>query len=88
VHLAFYKKYKVKTPIKNNIYNIRTISRNSNGDLEVLLEEIINVDVPIKHPILGISWKEVAWDLKRFRTLSQEVITEEMIQELKQTIKI
>ena len=32
--------------------------------------------------------KEVSFDKSRFVTLNQEVITEEMIQELKQTIKI
>lgn len=32
--------------------------------------------------------KEVSFDKSRFATLNQEVISEEMIQELKQTIKI
>jgi hypothetical protein len=85
-YLAFYAQNGVKTPNQDSIYNFRSVSRNSQGRYEVLLEEIINPEVPIKHPILGVSHKEPAWDLNRFRTLSGDTITEEMVKEIKVNI--
>ena len=85
-YLAFYAQNGVKTPNQDSIYNFRSVSRNSQGRYEVLLEEIINPEVPIKHPILGVSYKEPAWDLNRFRTLSGDTITEEMVKEIKVNI--
>lgn len=87
-YLKFYAEHSVKTPNKDRIYNFRSVSKNSQGKYEVLLEEIINPPVPIKHPILGISYKEVAWDLNRFRTFSGDIITEEMIKEFKNVNKL
>lgn len=87
-YLQFYSQFGVKTPNQDSIYNFRSVSKNSQGKYEVLLEEIINPEVPIKHPILGISKKEPAWDINRFATLNQEVISEEMIKSIDKTEKI
>src|SRR6187402_541586 len=80
-YLVFYAQHGVKTPVKDKLYNLRSFSRNSQGQMEVLLEEIINPEVPIKHPVLGISYKEPAWDSKRFSTLLGEILTLEMLRE-------
>lgn len=78
-YLDFYAKHGVSTPIQDKIYTIRSVSRNSEGNYEVLLEELINPQVPIKHKILGIALKEPAWKIDRFRTLNMEQInTEEL----------
>jgi len=87
-YLQFYAQHGVKTPNKDSIYNFRSVSRNSQGKYEVLLEEIINPEVPIKHPVLGVSNKEPAWDLNRFRTLSGNEITQEMVKEFKNIDKL
>lgn len=87
-YLQFYAQHGVKTPNKDGIYNFRSVSRNSQGKYEVLLEEIINPEVLIKHPVLGVSKKEPAWDLNRFRTLSGDEITQEMIKEFKNIDKL
>lgn len=87
-YLQFYAQHGVKTPNKDSIYNFRSVSKNSQGKYEVLLEEIINPEIPIKHPILGISKKEPAWDLNRFRTLSGDEITQEMVKEFKNINKL
>lgn len=87
-YLQFYSQFGVKTPNQDSIYNFRSVSRNSQGKYEVLLEEILNPEVPIKHPILGISKKEPAWDINRFRTLSGDIISEEMIKQILKTEKV
>lgn len=81
-YLDFYAKHGVSTPIQDNIYTIRSISRNSEGNYEVLLEELINPQVPIKHKILGIALKEPAWALSRFRFLDGIIITEEYVKNI------
>lgn len=80
--LAFYNEHGIVTPQKDNLYTIRSFTRNSNGDYEILLNEIINKEVPIKHKILGISYKEPAWKSTRFAKLNGDVITKEEIKNL------
>ena len=87
-YIQFYSKYGVKTPNQDSIYNFRSVTRNSEGNYEVLLEEIINPQIPIKHAVLGTAMKEPAWKISRFRTLSGDVITEEMIKEIKNIDKL
>jgi len=78
-YLDFYSKHGVSTPIQDKIYTIRSVSRNSEGNYEILLEELINPPIPIKHKILGTTLKEPAWKISRFRTLNMEQInTEEL----------
>lgn len=82
--LQFYAKNGIKTPVIDKIYTPRAISKNSEGKYEVLLNEIINKEIPIKHKILGIVNKEPAWDLfKRFRNLDGTILTLEQVKEWK-----
>jgi len=87
-YLAFYKQHGVIIPEQDNIYSVRSISKNSNGDWEILLNEIINPEVPIKHPILGIAHKEPAWKVSRFANLDQSSISQEEIDEIKKETKL
>jgi hypothetical protein len=80
--LAFYEQHGIVTPQKDNLYTIRLFSKNSNGEYEILLNEIINKEIPIKHKILGISHKEPAWKATRFAKLNGDVITKEEIKNL------
>ena len=82
--LAFYEIHGIVTPIQDVMYSARKISKNSEGKWEILLNEIVNKEVPIKHPIMGTAMKEPAWDLKkRFANIDQREITEEEINEFK-----
>jgi len=87
-YLDFYAKHGVSTPIQDKIYTIRSVSRNSEGNYEVLLEELINPQVPIKHKILGIALKEPAWSLSRFVSLNNKEFTEEEIKEIMKKDKL
>ncbi len=82
-YLEFYIKHNVKIPKEGKIYTCRDFSRNSEGNMEILLNELINPEVPIKHKVLNIAFKEPAWKSSRFTTLLGEVITEEMLLEMK-----
>lgn len=86
--LAFYKKYGVTIPKEDEFYTPRRISKNSNGDWEVLLNEIVNPHVPVKHPVMGIIDMEVSWKLSRFANLDQSQITKEQVKEFKDQEKL
>jgi len=86
--LDFYAKYGVSVPVEGKLYNPRSVNKNSNGEWEILLVEIVNPQVPIKHPILGIAHKEPAWRLSRFAKLDgSQISTEEAIM-LKKEFKL
>jgi hypothetical protein len=78
---SFYSVHNVSIPKINILYTPRSISRNSNGDWEILLVEIVNKEVPIIHPILGLAFKEPAWASRRFSKLDGSQLTEEEIRE-------
>lgn len=86
-YLEFYKLHDVVVPKEGSMYTPRTITRNSEGNWEILLVEILNPEVSIKHPILGIAMKEPAWNLKRFCNLDQSEITEEQVKMIKEEEK-
>jgi len=79
--LAFYNLFGIKTPEEGRIYTPRAISRNSNGDWEILLNEIVNRTVLIKHPILQTTAKEPAWKISRFTNLDGNPVSKEKIKE-------
>lgn len=81
--LEFYQEFGVRTPQKDKIYTIRDIRKNSvGGQTGVLLNEIENPQVPIKHPILGVTMTEPSWNLSRFTTLlGDKVKKEEFVNE-------
>ncbi len=80
--LAFYEKHGVVTPKEEKIYNPRAVIKHSNGDIGILLEEIINPKVPIKHPILGVAEIEPTWAITRFRNLKGNTLSSEEEREL------
>lgn len=86
--LAFYQQFGVTTPKEGEFYTPRSISKNSEGNWEILLNEVVNPVVPIKHLILGITYKEPAWNLlKRFRNIDNTEITVEQVKEFKEQEK-
>lgn len=85
--LAFYQQFGVTTPKEGDFYTPRSISKNSEGNWEILLNELTNPNVPIKHLILGITYKEPAWKLSRFRNLDNTEITVEQVKEFKEQEK-
>jgi hypothetical protein len=80
--LEFFKIHGVVTPKVDTIYSIRQISKQSNGRTGILLNEIINEPVPVKHRILGLIYREVDWDVNRFAKLNGDAISKEEIKEM------
>lgn len=85
--LAIYKKYRVVTPKDDKLYNIRGIFKHTIGKVGILLEELVNPQVPFKHPILGDNWMEPTWDLNRFRHLDGSTITREELADLEKELQ-
>lgn len=80
--LDFYKQFGVVTPVKDKIYHIREYRKNSvDNQTGILLEEIKNPKVPIKHPILGEQWIEPSFNIKRFASLLGDEIKEEKVEQ-------
>jgi len=79
--LEFYKVHKVVTPKKDSFYVIRNTIRHTTGEIGILLEEIINPKVPVKHPILGVTQMEPSWNSNRFVHLDGTPILEEELKE-------
>lgn len=79
--LKFYEKHGVSTPQAEKLYSIRSVIKNSNGKVGILLEELKNPLIPFKHPILGITQNEPNWDLTRFRKLDGSPISKEEVEE-------
>lgn len=73
--LEIYKKNGVRIPILNTIYTLRELITHTTGEKGVLLNEIINPPIEINHPILGKTFREVTWNVKRFTTLLGEPIS-------------
>lgn len=65
--VEFYKQHGVITPEQDKFYTIRKL-RQERGKIGVLLEEIINPEVPIQ-TMSGIKMIEPSWDSARFATL-------------------
>lgn len=76
-----YKQFNVITPKEGKLYTFRKIIKTLNGT-GVLLNELLNPDVPIIHPIgKATGMAEPSWSIKRFVNLDQSEITEEEIRE-------
>lgn len=74
--LGFYEQYGVVVPQEGMIYTVRDVIINSNGENGLLLEELINPKVPIKHPIMGVAHLEPNWRVSRFSSLSGGQVNE------------
>ena len=66
--LEFYQRFGVIPPVKGTIYSIRDVINHITGETGLLLNEIINPEVPINSSI-GIIHREPTWHIRRFRTL-------------------
>lgn len=80
--LIFWRQYGVQYPQQDRIYTIRDIVKHSTGDVGLLLEEIVNPKVPIKHPILGVSQMEPTFHMRRFTHLDGIELTLEEVREM------
>ncbi|AQG81894.1 hypothetical protein [Spirosoma montaniterrae] len=81
--LAFYAEYGVQTPKRDQLYSIRQVKRHTTGDTGVLLNEIQNPDVPVKHPVLGVQWFEPTFNINRFATLLGQPVRQEELEDVK-----
>jgi hypothetical protein len=78
--LTFWKKYGVVTPELNKMYSIRdVIVHIDNAGTGVLLEEIVNPNVPVETSF-GVIEREVSWNLNRFRDLQGFPLKKEEIE--------
>ena len=85
--MMFFIEKGVKTPEKDKMYTVRDIIKASgNSSTGILLNEIHNPLVPVKHPILGQAMLEVNWNISRFSNLQGEVLTKEMINSIKEKV--
>lgn len=80
--LAFYAEFGVQTPRQDTLYTIRQVKRHTNGETGVLLAEIQNPDVPVAHPVLGEVRFEPTFNINRFRTLNDEPVRKEALEEV------
>lgn len=85
--LDIYKKYGVVIPKADKLYNIRGIFKHTIGKVGILLEEIVNPQVPFKHPILGDKWMEPTFNSERFRHLDGSSITREELTDLEKELQ-
>lgn len=68
--LEFYKIWGVTIPKQDNLYTIREFITHSMAGTGIRLNEIINPEVPINHPILGTIMYEVTFSKDRFTDLN------------------
>lgn len=84
--LDHYKKYGVVTPTEGKIYSIREVILNMVGGKGFRLNEILNPDIPLMHPVLGPIMVEPNWAVRRFSTLMGDPITEDMLREVSKEV--
>lgn len=84
--LEHYRKHGVVVPTEGKIYTIREVILNTIGGKGVRLEEILNPDIPLMHPILGMINVEPNWAIRRFTNLLGEPLTEDMLREVSKDV--
>lgn len=84
--LKFYSQYGVITPEEGSLYTIRDVIFNTGVGTGLLLEEIVNPHVPVKHPVLGWIDVEPNWHPRRFTTLMGELVTDAMLREVRRDL--
>jgi len=84
--MELFNRYGIQVPVENNIYNIRDVIKPSGkAGTGLLLEELVNPLIPLMHPILGKKVPmEPNWKIERFSTLSEEPLSREDIESIKQ----
>ncbi len=80
--LVLYAELGVKTPIKDQLYTVRQVKRHTNGETGVLLNELVNPDVPVRHPVLGEVWFEPTFNINRFATLLGQPVRQEELEDV------
>ncbi len=80
--LAVYAEFGVRIPKRDQLYTIRLVKKHTNGQTGVLLNEIVNPDLPVKHPVLGEVWFEPTFNINRFATLLGQPVREEELTEV------
>jgi hypothetical protein len=58
----------------------RQVKRHTTGETGVLLNEIQNPDVPVKHPVMGEVWFEPTFNINRFATLLGQPVRQEELE--------
>lgn len=76
-YVSFYNLHGVETPVEHEEYTIRETVNHSNGKIGYRLNEILNPEVPIKHPILGVIMYEPSFDSERFAEFNISALMEE-----------
>ena len=80
--LAFYAEFGIQTPKRDKMYTVRQVKRHTTGDTGVLLNEIKNPDVPVKHPVMGEVWFEPTFNINRFATLMGQPVRQEELEDV------
>lgn len=80
--LAFYAEFGIQTPQQDQLYTVRQVKRHTTGETGVLLNEIQNPDVPVKHPVMGEVWFEPTFNINRFATLLGQPVRQEELEEV------
>lgn len=83
--LNFWSEHGVSYPKKDGYYTVRESITHTNGKTGYRLNEILNPEIPIKHPILGVIMFEPTFNKDRFRIAEdnlESVNIEELFLEL------
>lgn len=78
--LAFYAEFGIQTPKQDQLYTVRQVKRHTTGETGVLLNEIQNPEVPVKHPVMGEVWFEPTFNINRFATLLGQPVRQEEVE--------
>lgn len=85
--VAYFQKYGIQTPVKDNIYTLRKFVNNTKGEKGILLNEIINGEFPKTSPLTGFVGKgEQNWSVKRFVHLDGKPLLEEELRKINQLV--
>ena len=86
-NLFFWAKYGVEHPIEEKIYTIREVIKHFDGNTGFRLEEIVNPETPIVHPIIGTMMYEPTFAANRFARLNGEPLTKTEVEEIAHTLR-
>lgn len=80
--LEYWRQHGVIHPEQDKLYSIRKVIKYVNGKTGILLEEIVNPVLTVKHKVLGSVTVEPSWNLERFRTLQGDIVTKEVLENI------
>lgn len=79
--LDFWNKHGVTYPKKDDKVTLRSQQLHTNGKIGIRVYEHLNPEVPINHPVLGITHLEVSFNISRFSTTEGLELTKEILEE-------